>query len=294
MTITEPAPLKLEKYIGQELIRAQLRVWIDRALLDNKPLPHVMMVSPPGMGKTSLAYTIVAELGEPLLQLDLSRMNARRLLSVMTSFESGVIFCDEVHQATKAQQDLLLQVLAEGKLSMPYGGHVEYAWLTFLAATTHPEQLDPAFLRRFKIQLEWEGYSEDEMCQMIQQMAIEAQAELPEEDARSLARATLGVPSAARDLFDAYWALRPSSTVPKALALVNRAPDGLSNQHLRYMDFLRGEQMGERLLAKGLRVHPSVLAEIERVLHEKGYLQFGPTGRMLTPAAYRRLSETKG
>jgi holliday junction DNA helicase RuvB len=284
----------LDDVIGQEHAKRVLQMWVDRSLVDKTPMPHVLLTGPPGMGKTLFTHAVAGELEldeEDVLELDLARMNATRLFQALLRFPYGLIVLDEVHEARRPQQDLLLQAMAENILTLAHGGRYELGDISFIAATTHPELLDPAFASRFSVHVEVEPYSEAEMAVICQQVAATLGGALTDRDALALARASLGVPRTAKDLVRTWWALRPEGTVGEALELLRVEEDGLSAQHVRYLTVMRdlGGQLGQRSLSNVLRMHPTVLAEVERTLIDKGLLTLTPAGRMLTAAAYRRL-----
>jgi holliday junction DNA helicase RuvB len=289
-------PMTLNDYIGQDKIRQQLRIWLDSSLHDRKPLPHILLTSDPGMGKTTLARIIATEMGErETLDLDLSRMTAKRLIDIFVRFNGGIILCDEVHRSSKDQQNLLLEALYEGRVTLTHGTQMELPLNTFIFATTHEEKLEPAFMDRCPIRLELAPYSEQDMPGVIAQMAREASVEVSLVDIPSLARATLGNPRDAHDLVLAYNALKPTATAAKALALMNKQPDGLNDRHIRYMEALKvmGGTKGRLELSKFSRLHPLVMDEVENVLIKRGFLLLTDQGRMLTPMALRRLREVE-
>jgi holliday junction DNA helicase RuvB len=279
--------------VGQQHAKEVLKIWTDRSLIDDTPLPHVLFTGPPGMGKTLFTQAIAGELGEDsILDIDLSRVNPKIMFQTLLKFPGGIVNLDEVHKASKAQQDLLLQAMDEKPyLATSWGEKYELSDLTFISATTHAEKLEPAFTGRHQIQIEMDAYTPDEMAIICQQVAIKLGGELSDDQATTLGQATLGIPRTARDLTRAWWAIRPDGTVAHALALSGVEEDGLSNQHLRYLRVMRdlGGQLGERPLANVLRLHPTILGEVERGLMAKGYLRLTPGGRMLTASAYRRL-----
>jgi Holliday junction DNA helicase RuvB len=300
-TVANPKMDSLSSFIGQEKICSQLRVWIDRVLIDRleghpSVMPHVLITSLPGMGKTTLADVIVGELGlaKSTLFLDLSRMDNKRLQTILMGFRGGAIIIDEAHRASRAQQDMLLEALLQNKLPLSYGGFLILPPFTAIVMTTHPEKLEPAFIDRCVIQLNLDEtpYTPDELAQMIDQMAAAVEMEVPGPDLEGLAKASLGSPRRARDLTTAYWTLRPASSLEGALALLNREHDGLTWQHLRYMEVLRdvGGSLGETKLATLLRMHPITLKDIDRTLVDRGMVIYAPM-RVLTAAGLDRLSQ---
>lgn len=290
---TSLAPDTFENYIGQERAVNQLCTWMARALNDHEPLGHILLTSPPGMGKTTLARIIANEMRQQLWPMDLAKMTPKRVQTFITTFTGGIIFADEVHAASKAQQDLFLQLLEENKYTTEYIEWPLPKMTTFIGATTHPEKLDPAFMSRAPIRIELDPYSEGEMAQMMGRMANVFGDEISEDELALLAKATLGNPRVARHVMEAYHALSPYSSVEGALDLVNLYHDGMTRQHLAYLQILKdtGGCRGQTVISSSLRLHPTVLNEIERVLGEKGFLVITDGGRVITSAGMKRLQE---
>lgn len=293
-TTEELRPTTMSEFIGQERLRNRLHPFLMQALKTKQPLPHIFLTSGPGMGKTSLANAIAAELGDEFFTVDFSSMQPKQLVSFFRRFEGGIVFADECQMMKPAQQEALLTLLEEGYIASPHGGRIEVPWLTVIAATTHPEKIEPAFMARFALRLEYDPYEDDEITQMVTAMAAKVPVWINDEAAHRLAVAACGVPRTARDLVLAWKALTHSDDGPSveaALDIVGLEADGLSQMGLRYLrmlDNLEG-MAGERVLANLLNIHPRALSSVERLLFAKGYVVPTPQGRSLTAKGDQRL-----
>ncbi len=286
-------PTTLTDFIGQEGLKAKLMPYVCEAIETQRPLAHVLLTSMPGCGKTTLAQVIGVELGDPVVSIDLSRMNDRQFVSFVRRFDGGVLFVDEIHRAKPATQELLLTLMEEGFVNTSYGGKVSIPWLCVVAATTEPHRIVPAVASRFPLKLDYDAYSDEELGQIVAGMAFDLGVEMSTEDANALGVAAGGIPRSARDLVRAWRALsfQGTPTVEGALVLTGRERDGLTQRHLEYMkklDALDGVA-GERVLSNVLRVHSSELLNLERFLLDRQYILLTSSGRALTGLGEARL-----
>jgi len=293
MNTDQLRPTVLADYVGQGRLLERLHPFMMQALVTAKPLPHIFLTSAPGLGKTTLANAIAAEVGDDFFTVDFSSMQPKQLVSFFRRFEGGIVFADETHMLKPAQQESLLTLLEEGYIASPQGCRIEVPWLTVIAATTHPEKIEPALMARFALRFEFDPYEDIEIAQMIAGMAVKAEVSISAEDAMRLAVAACGVPRTARDLVVAWDALTHANgpSVEAALDIVGLEEDGLSQVSLRYLRMLDNLEglAGERVLANLLNINPRALIGVERTLFAKGYVVPTPQGRSLTPKGDQRL-----
>lgn len=299
MNKNELRPSTFDDFIGQEKLKRNLMVYIEDALVQKKPLPHMLLVSEPGQGKTTLAALIAAEVGDPLTVFDLSKSHPGMLASFIRRFKGGMIFCDEWHRATKHQQEEMLELLDEGYVSTPGGGRVFVGgWMTILAATTEPELIPRAIMDRFAFCPEFEAYSDEEMALIVLGMAGKIGRGMDDEVARVLGAASAGVPRQARNLVGAWDALSSGRgeedgkvTADEVLDLSDVYADGLTKAHLRVLQTL--ERMdgtaGQAALCNVLALHPKTLGSLEKLLYRRDYIIYTPRGREITSQGFARL-----
>lgn len=186
--------------------------------------------------------------------------------------------------ASKRHQEQLLQLAEEGAFLTSWGEVYQRPSLTLIAATTKPEKVEPAFRDRFTIELRLSPYSVQDLATIVTFMAGRLGVTIPREHAEALAGACAGSPRTARKLVLGYRALGGDATVEDTLRLLDREPDGLTPDHVRYLRTLRdfGGQLGERPLATILRMHGSVVSDLERALLDRRMIRLTPGGRVLT------------
>lgn len=288
-------PSCLDQFVGQPETIQRLKYLVAEAKATDERLPHILLVSEPGMGKTALARVIASEMGTDIEEIDLSQATAQRLMRILPDVEADIVFLDELHRAKGPQQELILKWAEEGVLVMPHGGTEEIGYLTIIAATTRPEKLDPALVSRFGVQLELEPYSPEVINQILSAMAEKLNLYLAPDDANHLSKAALGCPRTARDLIMAYKTLSYSGTpsVPDVLQFVDKEKDGLSRRHMRYMRVLHdcGGQLGSGPLSSLTRMHPGIMVTVERDLIDQGYIDLTPQGRILTSKGRGRIGK---
>lgn len=287
-------PMDWDEWVGQEQIKNTLTVRMDAALAKDRMLPHVLLAAPPGYGKTSLAGIIVSYMSEPCRELVMP-IKGRALVGLLLSWRAGgVLFLDEIHRAKASQQEDLLSLLSDGFITTPEGRRIEHQMLTVIGATTEPEKLIAPLRDRFPIKPHYVPYTEAEMRQIVIGMGEKVNIEFSETTADVLGRAAGTTPRyaqaivlAARDLADSDLPVN----VPDILALAGVDEDGLSHEHTAYLNALHrlGGQAGEGKLRNFLRMHPSLLNDIERLLVERDMICFTGAGRELLPAGYSKI-----
>jgi Holliday junction DNA helicase RuvB len=286
-----------DSYIGQEKLKARLQIHVDAAVKEHRELPHVLLCSPPGYGKSSLAAIIADQLGDPFESYTMP-LKPKVLASILRQSPGGVLMLDEIHRASVSEQESLLTLLEGGYYQLADGRRIYAPGLTIIAATTEPEKIIPPLFDRFPIKPKWEDYEDVDMAQIVGGMAGKIGIEFEELPLHALGKATGGVPRnakaivlAARDLIDTA----NTANVETILDLAGLDPDGLSTNHLDYLYALHGlgGQAGMATLSSMLQLHVSILKELERLLVKKGLLQFSSSGRELTIAGFAKASDNQ-
>lgn len=307
-----PAPPTLDHVIGQKRAVQQLRIALDAHFNDRATttaetaFPHVLLVGPPGVGKSLLSQIAAAELGAKLHEeLAQNIASPGHLHGLMMLAEAGdVIFVDEIHELPAITQTTLYRALEEGRLFL--GGDrksINLPPFSFFAATTDEYRLSTPLRMRFKIVLRLEHYSDGEIVQLITQRAKRLKWPLSEAAINGIASRGRGTPRIAIRLLEAA----------RRIARAEGA-DTITDQHLarmchvegydalgldclerRYLELLRDAQGPLRLnviathLALPRRTIESV---IENELIRLGLVSKGEAGRMLTAAGARHLTES--
>lgn len=281
-------PTDWHEYIGQERLKRELDIRISSAIKDERPLDHVLLCGPPGAGKTSLGEIVSYQLGEPL-EIVTMPITLRTLIQLVTNF-SGVLVMDEIHRCSDSQQEVLLPLLEFGYVQDTSGRKADAEWLTVVGTTTEKAQLIDPLIDRFTIQPEYDAYTDEELALIVQSMAVKGGIVMSETTSLALGVAAAGTPRRARKFVLAYRDLANTldrePTSDEVLDLCRTETDGLTSAHVKYIETLHalGGAKGLNVLCSLLRRKASELQEMERLLVEKGYLQFGDRGRELTKA----------
>jgi Holliday junction DNA helicase RuvB len=312
MSINEnnPAPPTLDHVIGQKRAIQQLRVALDAyfndrgATHEETALPHVLLVGPPGVGKSLLSQIVAAELASKLHEeLAQNIGSPGHLQGLMMLAEAGdVIFCDEIHELPPTVQTTLYRCLEERRLFL--GGDRKSITLppfTFIGATTDEWQLSKPLRDRFKIVLRLEHYSEAELMELIRQRAKRLRWPINDEAIKGIASRGRGTPRLAIRLLEASrrTARAENETDITAKHIVRMCQTegfdslGLDCIERKYLELLRSGQGPVRL---NMMVTQLALPRqtIERVIESElirlGLVTKTDEGRMLTAAGAKHLS----
>lgn len=281
------------EFIGQERLKDHLETHIQEATENERPLDHVLLCTEPGFGKTTLAAIIADRLGDPFHSF-VAPVKRNALSRFFKQWEGGVVLFDEIHRFRPAEQEDLLTLLEDGVFQLGDGIPIEVKFTTIIGATTEPHKLIDPLFDRFMIRPKFDEYSEDELGQIIRQMAASYGLEMFDGEIEALARATGGVPRNAKRFVKGVKALLSRFgdwDVDRLLDLTNMDPDGLSEDQLDYMRVLLdvGGVAGMKTLSAMLRLSASILQKQERLLVKRGFLAYGPKGRELTAAGYQKI-----
>ena len=147
-------PRRLNCFYGQSRAKDRLRPFLREASDTDEPLPHFLLEGEPGLGKSLFVSIVAAELTDPLVVVDMSTMNPKRFSSFIRQFEGGILFADDLHRASAAQQALLLDLMREGHLSTPSGSKIYVEWITVAVATSEPTRIRSSVRGQFSL-LSW-------------------------------------------------------------------------------------------------------------------------------------------
>ena len=282
-----------DDYQGQNKMKKRLETHIQGSLNRGDALDHLLLVGPPGCGKTTIAEIIAAQMYAPFVSFVMPQKP--NLLRRVFQEHEGVVLLDEIHRLKASQQETLLTVIEDGYYQMDNGGRIDCnESLTVIGATTEPDKIIAPLYDRFTIRPEWEVYTDREMGKIIQGMAERADVDLSRRVCKKLARATGGVPRngkmmvvMARDMY--------SEDPDEILTALRLTKDGLTVQHLDYLQVLSdtGKPTGLTTIRAHLRLPESIIYDLERLLLRRKLITYETTGRDLTGAGMKVVKENK-
>lgn len=284
-----------DDYVGQATLKGRLLTHIRAAVETERMLDHMLLVAPPGSGKTTLAKLIADEIRDPFYAM-MMPMDLREFVYFCGDWKGGIILLDEIHRASKAFQEALLPALEDGELALSSGSRVSVRHITFIGATTEPQGIIKPLWDRFLVKPRWNDYSDSDMAQIVAGMAARAGVAMPPEVAQGLARATGGTPRVAGSLVVACRDLLDTGqdvSVGSVLELAGIDCDGLSERHIDYLKALTelGGISGLRNLCSLMQLSQSVLEELERLLIRRGFVRLEAKGRSLSAAGRAKIPE---
>jgi Holliday junction DNA helicase RuvB len=281
-------PQDWDDYIGQETLKKRLKISINGALSRQTYLDPVLLVAPPGYGKTSLAKLIADELMEDF-HAYVMPLKPKALQKAILE-NKGVIFLDELHRLPKKDQEILLYPLEDKEIHFDDGKVFKLEEPpTFVGATTELRDLIEPLRDRFTHKPKFDLYTDQEMARIVRQMARGVGIRnLSDEDALALGKASAGVPRQARTLVQMARDL--GTTNPnRVLSAAGITPDGLTEDHVDYVLALDklGHIAGVDVLANYTGQPKDVIVKLEKLLLRKGMIDYSQKGRVLTTKGYK-------
>jgi Holliday junction DNA helicase RuvB len=303
--------LALADFTGQEAARRNLKVFIEAAKTRREALDHVLLVGPPGLGKTTLAKIVARELGATFHSTSGPVIaKAGDLAAQLTGLEDrDVLFIDEIHRLNPAIEEILYPAMEDYELDLIIGEgpgarsvKLPLKKFTLIGATTRAGLLTTPLRDRFGIPLRLEFYTVAELETIVKRGARVLAIAISNDGANEIAKRARGTPRIAGRLLRrvrdfAIVDNEPEITrvlADKVLRLLDVDEIGLDTMDRRYLNTIAlsfgGGPAGIETVSASLSEPRDAIEDIiEPFLIQQGFVQRTPRGRILTPHAFRHL-----
>jgi Holliday junction DNA helicase RuvB len=304
-------PKTFESYVGQELLKETLKLAIAAANAREEPVDHILLYGPPGLGKTTMAGVIAAEMRANLRVTSGPAIErAGDLASILTNLQDGdILFVDEIHRLPKTVEEVLYPAMEDFGIDIMLGKgpsarsmRLDLPKFTIIGATTRAGALGAPFRDRFGMVHRLEFYSPEEMVRILQRSARILGVEMDAAAASEIAQRSRLTPRIANRLLkrvrDFSQVKHGGGMTPQiarqALEMLEIDGLGLDSADRRLLsaiiDNYQGGPVGLTTIAALCSEEPTTIEDVyEPYLMQIGMLERTPRGRKVTPKAYLHL-----
>jgi holliday junction DNA helicase RuvB len=297
-------PRQLAEFVGQDRLKAQLEVALTAATTRGEALDHVLLVGPPGLGKTSLAYIVREELGVGIRTVAGPAIERKGdLAAILTSLETrDVLFIDEIHRLSPAIEEILYPALEDFRLDIVIGQGpaartltLDLPPFTLIGATTRTGLLTTPLRDRFGMTFRLAYYEPAELASIVMRAARILGVTISDDAAEEIARRSRGTPRVAnrilrrvRDVAEVRHAGEITTEIAvEALELLEVDDEGLERTDRELLEAIvhkfAGGPVGLSTLAVSLGEEADTIEDVyEPYLLQLGFIQRTPRGRIVT------------
>lgn len=301
-------PARLDDFAGQEAVKNKLHIYIKAAQERGEALDHVLLCSPPGLGKTTLAHIIAAEMGVSLrVSSGPVIEKAGDLAAILTNLQPrDIFFIDEIHRLRRNVEETLYAAMEDYKIDVILGEgpgaqslRIDVAPFTLIGATTRTGLIAAPLRDRFEVVLRLDFYSAEQLRSIILRSGKLLGVEVSSAGATELARRARGTPRVANRLLRRtrdYAQVKGAGnidleTAERSLKLLEIDPVGLDPLDRETLGTIirkfNGGPVGLDTLAAALSEEKETISEVvEPYLLKEGFIKRTLQGRVATERAY--------